>query len=199
MESKLMAKIRWVNTYLNIWRILPAYCCFLCNRFRQKCEEDLQVWVEYFPVVKNKTKLLQFGFLLINQKETRNVFLNRLHRNPVMFAVTRILFTPLESLYINMPPERIGGGFSLQHGFSTIVAAKEIGKNCRIFQQVTVGYNGDDHPVIGDDVTITAGAIVIGDVHVGNNSMIGAGAVVVRDVPENTVVAGVPAKVIGDR
>ena len=199
MESRLMVRIRWVNTYLNMWRIFPVYLCFLCNRFRQKCEEDLRVWVDYFPEVERKTKLLQLGFLLINQKETRNIFLNRLHRNPVMFAVTRLLFSPLESLYINMPPERIGGGFSLQHGFSTIVAAKEIGKNCRIFQQVTVGYNGDENPVIGDGVTITAGAIVIGDVCVGNNAVIGAGAVVVRDVPAGTTVAGVPARVLGDR
>lgn len=196
MESRLMTRIRWVNTYMNIWRILPAYFSFRHNRFRQKCDEDLQVWVEYFPAVKNKAKLVQFGFLLINQKETRNIFLNRLHRNPVMFAVTRVLFSPLESLYINMPPENIGGGFSVQHGFSTIIAAREIGKRCRIFQQVTVGYNEHDNPVIGDDVTITAGAIVIGDVRVGNNSKIGAGAVVVKDVPPNTTVAGVPARVI---
>ena len=197
MESRLMTKVRWINTGINMWRILPAYYCFRHNRFRQKCEEDFQVWVEYFPVVEKKSRLLQFGFLLINQKEIRNIFLNRLHRNPVMFAVVRILFAPLESLYINMPPEHIGGGFSIQHGFSTIIAAKKIGERCRIFQQVTVGYNGDDNPVIGDGVVITAGAIVIGDVNVGKNAVIGAGAVVVKDVPEGSTVVGVPARVVG--
>lgn len=194
----MMKKIRWLNTYLSMWRIIPAYFCFCCNRFQKKCWEDLAVWIQYFEEVQGKGKLIQFGFLLVNQKEIRNIFLNRLHRNPVMFAVVRLCFPPLESLYINMPPERIGGGFSIQHGFSTILAAKEIGQRCRIFQQVTVGYNGDDNPVIGNDVVVTAGAIVIGDVHVGDHAVIGAGAVVTRDVPAGKVVAGVPAKIIAE-
>ena len=193
----VMKIIRWVNTYISMWRILPGYVFFCCNRFNKECQEDLSVWTQYFEEVQNKSKLLQFGFLLVNQKEIRNIFLNRLHRNPIMFAIMRICFPPLESLYINMPPEKIGGGFSVQHGFSTIIAAKVIGKRCRIFQQVTVGYNGEDNPVIGDDVVITAGAIVVGDVHIGDNTMIGAGAVVIRDVPAGKKVAGAPAKIIG--
>lgn len=195
----MMKLVRWINTYIGMWRILPAFLFFRHNRFYQKCAEDLQVWIKYFPEVKGKTELIQFGFLMVNQKEIRNVFLNRLHRNPVMYAIVRLCFPPLESLYINMPPEKIGGGFSVQHGFSTIISAKEIGKRCRIFQQVTVGYNGEDNPVIEDDVTITAGAIVVGNVHIGSHSLIGAGAVVIRDVSENTTVAGVPARVIGVR
>ena len=193
----MMNTMRWINTYLNMWRILPAYWIFLRNRFRVQCQEDLDVWVYYFPVVKDRRKFIQLGYILVNQKETRNIFLNRLHRNPIMYVTIRLFFPPLESLYINMPPEKIGGGFSVQHGFSTIVAAKEIGKNCRIFQQVTVGYNGDENPIIGDNVRITAGAIVIGGICVGSNSTVGAGAVVVKDVPANTMVAGVPARIIG--
>lgn len=113
-----------------------------------------------------------------------------------MYTVARILFSPQRDLYINVPPEKIGGGLYFQHGFSTIVAAKEIGENCKIFQQVTIGFDGDEAPVIGDCVTITAGAIVIGNVYVGDNSVVAAGAVVTRDVPANMIVAGVPAKVI---
>ena len=183
-------------TYVNIWRTVPAFLVMKLNRFRRECEEDLAVWIEYFPVVKNHGKLMQLGYILVNQKETRNIFLNRLHRNPLMYLLIRILFSPLDSLYINMPPEKIGGGFSVQHGFSTIISAREIGKNCRVFQQVTIGYNGDENPIIGDNVHITAGAIIIGGVHIGSNSIIGAGTVVVRDVPAGTTVAGVPAKVI---
>ena len=129
----------------------------------------------------------------MNEKETRNIFLNRLHRNPIMFAIARLFYRPLESLYINMPPEKIGGGFSLQHGFSTIIAAKEIGEYCRVFQQVTIGYNGEEAPIIGNYVTVAAGAIVIGNVHLGDRSFVGAGAVVTRDVEQGTTVVGVPA------
>ena len=102
----------------------------------------------------------------------------------------------LKIAHINMPPEHIGGGLVIHHGFSTIVAAKEIGENCKIFQQVTIGYNEDENPVLEDNVTVCAGAIVIGGVHLHKGAFVGAGAVVVKDVPENTTVVGVPARAI---
>ena len=54
----------------------------------------------------------------------------------------------------------------------------------------------DTHPAIGDNVTFGANSIVVGGCRVGNNVIIGAGAVVTKDVPDNCVVAGVPAKII---
>ena len=89
-----------------------------------------------------------------------------------------------------------GGGLIIQHGFSTIINAKKIGENCHIYQQVTIGFNGTEQPVIGNNVRICCGAKVIGGVNIGNNVVIGANAVVVKDVPDNVVVAGVPAKII---
>lgn len=197
MEAYDMSKWRWMVVYLSFLRIMPAYLCFCWNHFRDKCSKDLDSWVQYSPDVKGRSRFWQFGYLLVCCRECRNIFLNRLHRNPVMFVVTRMLFSPLESCYINMPPENIGGGFSLQHGFSTIVAAEKIGENCRIYQQVTVGYHGENAPVIADNVTITAGAIVIGGIHIGNGAVVGAGAVVTHDVADNTTVVGVPARAIG--
>ncbi len=78
----------------------------------------------------------------------------------------------------------------------------KIGHNCVIAQNVTIGvgkYNTERNtniPEIGDNVTICANAVVIGGIRVGNNAVIGAGAVVLKDVPENAVVAGNPAKII---
>lgn len=194
-----MKKLLWIYTYLNFWRVIPAYFLSRINKHREKCAQDLRAWINNANTANDRAKLWAFGYFLINCKECRNIFLNRLHRNPFMWVVMRLLFPPLESCYINMPPEKIGGGFSLQHGFSTIIAAKEIGANCRIFQQVTVGFNGDKAPVIGDNVWITAGAIVIGDIHIGNGACIGAGSVVTHDVAEGAVVAGVPAREIQPR
>ena len=80
---------------------------------------------------------------------------------------------------------------------TSIISAKEIGDNCWINQQVTIGFNGDgNNPVIGNNVKITAGAKVIGKIKVDDNSVIGANAVVVKDVPKNVVMGGIPAKVI---
>ena len=191
-----MAKIRRFLVWLNLWRVLPAYVLFLTNKFRDKCDEDLAEWVRYEAEACQKSKLLRFGYFMVNCKECRNIFQNRLRRNPIMYMTVRMLFPPLESCYISMPPEDLGGGFSLQHGFSTIVSAKSMGKRCRVNQQVTIGHVGLDAPVIGDDVRITAGAILIGKIHVGDGAMIGAGAVVVKDVPANATVVGTAARVI---
>ncbi len=59
------------------------------------------------------------------------------------------------------------------------------------------GRSGKENvPVIGNDVYIATGAKILGDIKVGNNVIIGANAVVIKDVPDNCVVAGVPAKII---
>ena len=112
------------------------------------------------------------------------------------FMLARVLWKPLESLYIYT--EDIGGGLYIQHGFATIITAKKIGENCRIYQQVTIGYkNGENPPVLEDNVAVTCGAKVLGDITMHIGSLAAAGAVVVKDVPENAIAAGGPAKVIG--
>jgi len=90
----------------------------------------------------------------------------------------------------------MGPGLVIRHGTSTLIGAKSIGKNCTIYQQVSIAYIDDKSPIIGDNVIIYCGAILIGDIKIGNNSVIGAGAVVIKDVPENSVVVGVPGHVI---
>ena len=77
----------------------------------------------------------------------------------------------------------------------SVVAAKSIGENCWINQQVTIGYGkGEEPPVIGNDVMITCGAKVLGRITVGDGAVIGANAVVIRDVEPGAVMGGVPAK-----
>jgi len=106
-----------------------------------------------------------------------------------------LLCRPMPSLYIYT--KKIGGGLFIQHGFATIIAAAEIGQNCWINQQVTLGFsNTTDAPTLADNVTVSAGAKVIGKVTVGANSQIGANAVVVKDVPPNCTVVGVPAYIV---
>lgn len=191
-----MKKLKWLWTYICFLRVLIAFLCFKTNRFKDKCEMDLLAWTRHYENLDNKSNFWKLGYILINEKETRNIFLNRLHRNPIKFLIVRILYRPLDSLYINMPPESIGGGLVFQHGFSTIIAAERIGTNCKIFQQVTIGYNEDKRPVIEDNVTVCAGAIVIGDVHLESNVFVGAGAVVTGDVAAGQTVVGVPARQI---
>lgn len=67
-------------------------------------------------------------------------------------------------------------------------------ENCRILQQVTIGYNKDMKPTLGNNVY--AGAKVIGGIYIGNNVVIGANAVVTKDVPDNFTVVGIPAIIV---
>ena len=113
----------------------------------------------------------------------------------MLLELAKLCYRPLESLYIVTPS--IGPGLFIQHGFSTIIGAKSIGENCWVNQQVTIGFSSvDDCPTLGDNVSIKAGAIVIGDITIGDNAVVGAGAVVIEDVPPGCTVAGVPARVI---
>jgi serine O-acetyltransferase len=94
----------------------------------------------------------------------------------------------------------IGKGTVLAYGGIGIVihARTVIGRNCMISQNITIGGKSGwyEVPVIGDNVHISAGARILGPIQIGNNVIIGANAVVVKDVPNNCIVAGVPAKII---
>lgn len=84
-------------------------------------------------------------------------------------------------------------------GIGVVIHARAvIGNNCLIGQNVTIGGKSGWHevPIIGDNVEISAGARILGPVRIGNNVIIGANAVVVKDVPDNCIVAGIPAKII---
>ena len=115
----------------------------------------------------------------------------------------KLLLKPLRlrnSILFYLNAEEIGGGLFIEHGFSTIIACKHIGRNCWINQQVTIGYSDAKNcPYIGNDVQIKAGAKVIGNVQVGDDVIIGANAVVVKDVPSHSIVVGIPARVVKTR
>lgn len=99
---------------------------------------------------------------------------------------------------IELPCEvEIGRNFVIDHfGGIVISGYAKFGDNCRIRNGVVVGLRRVDEPcapVIGNNVDIGSGAKVLGPIHIGNNVVIGANAVVIRDVPDNSIAAGVPA------
>ena len=90
---------------------------------------------------------------------------------------------------------KIGGGLLLPHPNGVVIHPEcEIGPNCLIFQQVTLGMGKGGVPKIGTHVDIGAGAKVIGAIEVGNNAVIGANAVVLHSIPAGCVAMGIPAK-----
>ncbi len=100
------------------------------------------------------------------------------------------------------PAARIGQGIMIDHAHSIVIGETAVvGDNVSMLHSVTLGgtgkENGDRHPKIGDGVLIGAGAKVLGNICVGSCSRIAAGSVVLQDVPANSTVAGVPARVVG--
>lgn len=94
---------------------------------------------------------------------------------------------------------RIAGGLMLPHPNGVVVHPDaEIGPNCLLFQQVTLGSSAAGAPRLGGNVVVGAGAKVLGPVNIGNHSRIGANAVVLSDVPDCAISVGVPARAILD-
>ena len=97
----------------------------------------------------------------------------------------------------------IGKGFSIKHYSGIVINGySTIGECCTIFQDVTIGrsFFGKNKgvPQIGDKVILFPGNKVIGGITIGDNVVIGANAVVTTDIPNNSVVAGMPAKVVSN-
>lgn len=101
------------------------------------------------------------------------------------------------------PECRIGEGLKLPHPVGIVIGPCRIGRNAMILQNVTIGMrrfsddenSPDSYPDIGDDVTISSGAAILGGVRVGRGSLIGANAVVMSDLPDSCLAVGVPASI----
>ena len=183
-----MNNIKLLVHYLRFLPILPGI-----NWKDQRFVMDLNRWKSICNIEGNKYRVL--AILLWYKKEYRNLLIYR-NRARLFFRIWIALwYRPMESLYIEA--KDIGGGLFIQHGFATMISAEVIGENCWINQQVTIGYKGNDiAPVIGNNVMITCGAKVLGNITVGDYAVIGANAVVIRDVEAGSVMGGVPARVL---
>jgi len=99
------------------------------------------------------------------------------------------------------PGAQIGRRFFVDHGMGVVIGETTIvGDDVTLYQGVTLGGTGKEkgkrHPTIGNGVVVGAGAKVLGDIRVGDNSRVGAGSVVLRDVPDNSTIVGVPGHII---
>lgn len=165
--------------------------------FRYKGRVTFKIFLEYFilhPGFKYTFWMRVCGYL----KQKKALY-------PV-FIISRLILQRYKYKYgIDIyPATKIRSGFYIGHSGGIVVNVNSvIGKNCNISQGVTIGVSnrGDNmgSPTIGDNVFIGPGAKIIGGIKIGNNVAIGANAVVTKDVPDNSVVAGIPAKVISNK
>jgi len=97
------------------------------------------------------------------------------------------------------PAATIGRGLFIDHGMGVVIGETAIiGDDVTLYQGVTLGGTGKEknkrHPTIGNNVVIGAGAKILGNITIGDDSYVGANAVVIKDVPANSTVVGVPGR-----
>ncbi len=164
------------------WIIMPP-------KPRRMVMSDLRQWAQWRNL---KPNVWGFAHLMGAKPEFRTVFYKRVRLLGIISC-----WWLRGQVALDITTNDIGEGLMIQHGFATIISAKKIGNHCKIYQQVTIGFDHNNQaPIIGNNVEICCGAKVIGGITIGDNVLIGANAVVIKDVPSNSVVAGVPAKVV---
>lgn len=154
--------------------------------------KDLRRYKNHFHYEKCPDSLYLL-YLLTTDRYFRQLFYHRI--GPV--ASTLISWYRPGARYFQIPKGmKLGGGAIFYHPYATVLNAESIGENFSCIQCTTLGYGNNGLPVIGDNVSLGASVTIIGHVKIGNNVTIGAGSVVVKDVPDNCVVAGNPARII---
>ena len=99
------------------------------------------------------------------------------------------------------PGAKIGRGFFIDHGMGVVIGeTAEIGENCTLYHQVTLGGTSwakeKRHPTLGNNVVVGSGAKILGPFTVGDNAKVGSNSVVVKEVPPNGTVVGVPGRLV---
>lgn len=190
--------LRRIRMAISAIRLIPHIVIMLAIGKESAIRGDLSRWADIEDLGTPSTNydfVVLFVALMTFMPEFRNIFYMRAGFRGRAFA---FLCPPLSSLIIYT--RNIGPGLFIQHGISTLIAAKRIGANCWINQQVTIGHsNKTDFPTIGDNVRICPGAKIVGDVRIGDNAVIGLNTVVTANVAPNTTVFGVPARVVWRR
>lgn len=118
--------------------------------------------------------------------------------------IYKILFLYIKGKGIELPCEvEIGENFRIDHQGGIVISGYcKFGNNCIIRNGVTIGIarrKENKAPILGDNVDIGTGAKIIGDIKIGNNVKIGANAVVIKDIPNDCIAVGIPAKVIKNK
>lgn len=163
---------------------------FIKGETRLRITQDFKAFCAYREITPDKSSFIH---LFATVPEFRSVIYYWI---PNRYRILPRLFLREETGCHFMSGD-ICGGLVVMHGYGLCINAERIGRNLTIFQNASIVYSKGGKPTIGDNVTICCGAIVAGEVRISDNVTIGAGAVVTSDIPENAVVAGNPAKIVG--
>jgi serine O-acetyltransferase len=165
----------------------------------RKIIEDVKAISRNDPAARNLEFLLYPGFHAIFFHRFNHVLYNLgIPFFPRLFSQISRMFSGVEI----HPGATIGSGFFIDHGAGVVIGeTSEIGDNCVIFHNVTLGgtgkHAGKRHPTLGDNVFVGTGATILGPLHIGNNVFIGANCFLYMvDIPDNCTVVGTPGVIV---
>lgn len=192
-KRKIRDLLRLASAVLFLWLYLPHIMVYaMGGAKRQYINSDLEK-LEYQVGISGLPKWLLLLDLLHNNRYYRVIFY---HRIGAALSMLMEWYRPGDRYFTIGKTVKIGKGMWIAHPYATVLAADSIGDNFKCIHCTTLGNTSAGRPTIGNNVQLGANVTVVGPVHIGNNVIVGAGAVVVKDIPDNSVAVGNPARVI---
>lgn len=162
--------------------------------------DDIKAIYRNDPAAKNIEFLLYpcFHAIVVHRYISHPLYMLRIPFIPRLISQIIRFLTGIEI----HPGAKIGKGLFIDHGMGVVIGeTSEIGENCIIFHNVSLGgtgkHEGKRHPTLGNNVLIGTGATLLGPINIGNNVKIGAETFIINhDVPSNSTVVGTPGHVV---
>lgn len=155
MKAKIFVFVTLLSTVILWWY-------WLWVKHNRRIYADIERQIVGIGYCNFSSSFLKFCCAMCFFKSFRNIFYLRI--GPIRFLrpILFWFFKPESSIQIPSTETQIGGGLVIRHHSSTIFSVEKCGDNCTVYQQVTVGFSHEKRPVIGNNVTIYAGAKVLG-------------------------------------
>ena len=162
--------------------------------------EDIKAIFRKDPAARNIEFLLYPGLysIAVHRYISHPLYLIKIPFLPRLISQLMRFLTGIEI----HPGAKIGKGFFIDHGFGTVIGETVIiGKDCMLYHNVTLGGTTNKkekrHPTVGNNVSIGTGAILLGNMEVGDNVKIGANTFIInKNIPDNCTVVGDPGKIV---
>lgn len=183
-----------IYSRIQLLRFIPHIIVYARSRERELLDYERDMYLRYCNG-GGKNGWTGFLYLLTVNKAYRSLFYWRTDSPWLEF------FAKGENnLHFVTPSAKVGKGLMIWHGYSTIINAAEVGENFQIWHNVTVGKKSTDpvmdKPIIGNNVKVCTGAVVVGPITIGDNCTVGANATVVKDLPASKTAVGQAVRIL---